>query len=84
MGEVESNSQVLYVGQPYTAPVKESACNMGWVCGSLTCYDFGPLEMFIRVDVAWRQGKVQPQQDQGEVQSTPHDKEMPIRSCRQW
>jgi hypothetical protein len=24
MGEAESNSQVLYVGQPYTAPVKVS------------------------------------------------------------
>jgi hypothetical protein len=57
MGEDESNSQVLYVGQPYTAPVKVSVYMMHHVfvvMADLTCYDLGPLEVFIRVDVAWR------------------------------
>jgi hypothetical protein len=57
MGEDESNSQVLYVGQPYTAPVKMSVHRFHHVfvvMADLTCYDFGALEVFIRVDVAWR------------------------------
>jgi len=57
MGEDESNSQVLYVGQPYTAPVKVSVYRMHHVfvvMADLTCYDLGALEVFIRVDVAWR------------------------------